>query len=242
MPAPSLNRGILILLAPNAKDANISQTNSYFVFQYNPEKLIHTFNQGLPIALSEHSEATSCPVELFNLTFDLDSLDLEPLDQNQISTDLGIHPALAILESMMQPQTISGQKVLPIVVLRWGANRSVPVRIVSMNVEEKTFDQKLNPTRATVELTLRVLSASEVVNSSGARSVYANHQSVQVALADKYRIQTGQGSFAGTVSGAGITSITASSAPLRSLVAEKSAVTKNKANAKKATNTQKARS
>ncbi len=232
MPAPNLNRGVLILLAPNAKDANINQSNSYFVFQYNPEKLLHTFNHGMPQALTGTSEVSGPTVEIFNLTFDLDSLDLEPPNQNQISKDLGIHPSLAILESMMLPQIVGGQTVLPIVIFKWGANRTVPVRVVSMNVEEKTFDQTLNPTRATITLAIKVLSASEVKNSTGARSILTSHQIMQATLADKYRMQTGQGSFAETVSGAEADAIGAGSATNRSSAAKAGSVAKAKSKTK----------
>jgi hypothetical protein len=204
VPTPSLNRGLLILLAPNTKDANISSANTYFVFQYNPEKLLHTVNQATSQAALGNSttEVAGPPVELFNLTFDLDSSDLDPPNQNQIADELGIHPALAMLELMMQPQTINDQIILPTAVFRWGANRSVAVRVVNLSVEEKTFDQILNPIRATVTLTLRVLNASEVTNSVGARNVYTSHQNQRGTLVGKYRTQTGQAFPGGAVSGA----------------------------------------
>jgi hypothetical protein len=204
MPSPSLNRGVLILLAPNAKDANISSTNTYFVFQYNPEKLLHTINQATSQVASGNSttEVAGPPVELFNLTFDLDSLDLDPPNQNQIADELGIHPALAMLESMMQPQTVNGQIIMPTAVFKWGANRLVAVRVVNISVEEKTFNQTLNPTRATVTLSLRALNASEVTNSVGARNTYTSHLKQRETLVDKYRTQTGQAFPGGAVSGA----------------------------------------
>jgi hypothetical protein len=202
VPTPSLNRGVLILLAPNAKDPNLSAPNTYLVFQYNPEKLLHTLNPATSQTPSGPTEVTGPPVEYFNLTFDLDSLDLDPPNQNQIADTLGIHPSLAILESMMQPQTVSGQIVMPIVVFKWGSKRVVAVRVVSMNVEEKTFDQILNPTRATVTLILRVLNASEVGNNTGARNICASHTGEQAILVDAYRTQTGQTSPTGAPSSA----------------------------------------
>jgi hypothetical protein len=214
---PSINRGILILLAPNAKDANISSTNPYFAFQYNPEKLLHTFNQATTQAASGNStsDMAGSPVEEFNLTFDLDSLDLDPPNQNQIADTLGVHPALAMLELMMQPQTVANQPVMPIAVFKWGAKRAVPVRVTNINVEEKTFDQTLNPTRATVTLTLRVLNASELGNNTGAKSVYANHREIVTTLADAYRTQTGQPPSGGAVTGAsGVTGDWSAIAPM----------------------------
>jgi len=190
---PSINRGTLILLAPNATDASISSKNVFFVFQYNPEKLLYTFNQTLPYALGANTtDPQGPPTELFNLTFELDSVDVDPSTQNQSSADLGLHPALAMLELMMQPQVVGKQTSMPIVVFKWGAKRSVAVRFVSMSVEEKSFDVTLNPTRATVSLTLRVLDATEINNNPGARAVCLNHQNMSATLVDAYKLQTGQ--------------------------------------------------
>ncbi len=202
---PNINRGTLILLAPNAKDANISSTNIYFVFQYNPEKLIHTFNPALPNAVANPpGDPQSAPSEFFNLTFELDNVDTDPPNQNQNSTGLGLHPALAMLELMMQPQVGGKQSSLPIVVFKWGAKRTVPVHVVSMSVEEKLFDITLNPTRATVNLTLRVLNAAEININPGARNVFANHQNTQTSLVDSYKLQTGQGSTVGGIGATGL--------------------------------------
>ncbi len=190
---PSINRGTLILLAPNAADAAISSKNVFFVFQYNPEKLIHTFNQGMPNALAASTADQQCPTsEFFNLTFELDSVDVDGASQNRSSANLGLHPALAMLELMMQLQVVGKQTFMPIVVFQWGGKRSVPVRFVSMTVEEKSFDVTLSPTRATVSLTLRVLDATEVNNNPGARNVLLNHQNVRATLVDAYKLQTKQ--------------------------------------------------
>ncbi len=200
---PNIHRGTLILLAPNAADASISSKNIYFVFQYNPEKLIHTFNQSMPSTLASNSTDSQLPInELYNLTFELDSLDADSVSQNQSSTDLGLHPTLAMLEMMMRPQVVGKQKSLPIVVFKWGAKRSVAVRFISMNVEEKSFDVTLNPTRATVSLTLRVLDAAETADNIGAKNICLVHNNVLATLVDAYKFQTSQASVqAGSVLG-----------------------------------------
>jgi hypothetical protein len=208
---PNNSRGTLILLASNAKDANISASNVYFTFQYNPEKLLHTFNQANPNAAANTStDQPVVPSEFFNLSFELDSVDLDPPSQNQSSADLGLHPALAMLEIMMQPQVVGKQTYLPIVVFKWGTKRSVPVRLVGMSVEEKSFDVTLNPTRATVNLSLRVLDAAEVNNNLGARSVYLSHQNTQASLVGAYELQTGQGTVMGASGAVGLSGSAAS--------------------------------
>jgi Contractile injection system tube protein len=202
---PNTSRGTLILLAPNAKDANISASNVYFTFQYNPEKLIHTFNQANPNAAANTStDQQAVPSEFFNLTFELDSIDIDPSSQDQSSANLGLHPALAMLELMIQPQVVGKQTFLPIVVFKWGAKRSVAVRLVGMSVEEKSFDEILNPTRATVTLTLRVLDATEINNNQGARNVYSSHQNTRASLVGAYVLQTGQGTVMGASGASGL--------------------------------------
>ncbi len=209
---PNSHKGTLVLLAPNAKDANFGGGNSYFVFQYNPEKLLHTFN---PPTVSAANTTVNPQIQLqeyFNITFELDSTDLDPQDQNQTATDLGIHPSLAMLELMMQPQNAGNQKLAPIVVFNWGTKRSVAVHVVSMSVEEQEFDMGLHPVRATANLTLRVLDASEVGNNTGARTVCTGHQSTRATLADAYKIQTGQGGVGGVTGASAAASATSGSA------------------------------
>jgi hypothetical protein len=190
---PSINKGTLILLAPNATDSAISSKNIFFVFQYNPEKLLHSFNQAIPSTLGANTaDSQGLLAEFFNLTFELDGADNDPSSQHQSSADFGLHPTLAMLELMMQPQVVGRQKSMPIVVFKWGAKRSVAVQFVGMSIEEKSFDVTLNPTRATVSLTLRVLDATEVNNSPGARTVCLNHQKMRATLVDAYELQTGQ--------------------------------------------------
>ena len=191
---PSLNRGTLILLAPNAKDSTISTSNTFFAFQYNPEKILHTFNQAASSALATNTstDVQGPPYELFNLTFELDSTETDPSSQNQSSAGFGLHPALAMLELMMQPQIVGKQTSLPIVVFRWGSKRTVAVRFLGMSIDEQSFDITLNPTRASVSVVLRVLNASEINNNSGARDVCSSHENVRATLVDMYKLQTGQ--------------------------------------------------
>ena len=184
---PNLNKGTLILLAPNATEPAVSSKNVYFAFQYNPEKLLHTFNP------PEKNIESQCPaLEYFYLTFELDSIEIDASPQTKTPTQFGLHPALAMLESMTQPQEGSSQTALPIALFRWGEKRLVPVSVVSMSVEEKSFDLVLNPTRAAVSLTLKVLSAKEVDNNQAARKIFQTHQNDRKSLIEIYKSQTGQ--------------------------------------------------
>jgi hypothetical protein len=191
---PSLNRGTLILLAPDATEPTIiaGTKNVYFTFQFNPEKLLHTFNPAIQPASAKETETQCPPAEFFNLTFELDSVDMEQSIKKSIAPDFGLHPALAMLELMMQPQPKDKQTVMPVVVFRWGQKRQIPVYLVSMSVEEKTFDQTLNPTRASVTVILRVLSASEVKDNQAAKKALATHQYDRSTLVELYKAETDQ--------------------------------------------------
>jgi len=196
---PNFSKGTLILLAPNATEPVVSSKNIYFAFQYNPEKLLHTFNP------PEKNAESQCPaLEYFNLSFELDSIEVDASPQSQTPSPYGLHPALAMLESMMQPQDGGNQTTLPIAVFRWGEKRLMPVNVVGMSVEEKSFDPILNPTRATVSLTLKVLSAKEVDSNQAARKVFQTHQNDRKSLIDAYKAQTLQtpASTASTVAAA----------------------------------------
>jgi hypothetical protein len=184
---PTLNKGTLILLASNATEADVSSKNIHFAFQYNPEKLLHTFNPP-----EKNAEYQCPPLEYFNISFELDSIEVDALPQTKTPTQFGLHPALAMLETMTQPQEGGSQTALPIVVFKWGEKRLVPVSVVSISIEEKSFDLTLNPTRATVNLTLKVLSAKEVDSNQAARKVLQTHQNDRKILVETYKSQTGQ--------------------------------------------------
>lgn len=81
---------------------------------------------------------------------------------------LGLLPELAVLESLAHPSKITRAKSKkkkakrkpmrvewPTVVLVWG-NRSFPVRVTSVNVNELLHDRSLVPIRAEVELSMEL--------------------------------------------------------------------------------------
>jgi len=84
----------------------------------------------------------------FRLQFDAtDAL----ADRDPLSTEVGIHPQVAVLERLLRPPTDDG-----VTLFAWGS-RAVPVTVTELAVNETMFDTALNPIRADVEVTLRVL-------------------------------------------------------------------------------------
>lgn len=150
--------------------------------QYNPESVTRTLAvQAAGATSGDHSQALrlkGVAVETMRVEVVLDATDrLEHPDQNQDTVSYGIHPQLAALEVLVQPQ--SGALVandamasaglleilpieVPLTLFVWSAQRVVPVRITEMSITEEAFDAALNPILAKVNLTLRVLSVDDL--------------------------------------------------------------------------------
>ncbi|MEE6179641.1 hypothetical protein [Mycobacterium sp. 050134] len=52
--------------------------------------------------------------------------------------------------------------VLNIVLFVWGPGRIVPVRVTALTIHEKLYDELLNPTKAEVQITLKVLTSDDL--------------------------------------------------------------------------------
>ncbi len=80
------------------------------------------------------------------------------------------------------------KSVLPVVLFVWGPGRIVPVRITSLSITEKLYDELLNPTHADAQLTLQVLTPQELGALTGvlgqvAKVAYTYSQGLRQALA-----------------------------------------------------------
>lgn len=94
-------------------------------------------------------------------------------DGDFIAQKFGIAPQLSTLELMMQPigqslieelinsflegYSFTGGIKLPIILFVWGRKKILPVNITSMDITEKEFSANLDPTRATVTVSLDVI-------------------------------------------------------------------------------------
>lgn len=137
------------------------------------------------------------PGEEFSFTIAMDAND-EIANQGPgaaIAQVSGIYSRLAALEMLLYPASTAGsgllgkvsaaissalggqsagatstvpQSVLPVVLFIWGAERIVPVRVKGLTITEKLYDATLNPTHAEAQLTLRVLTPTEL-NSAKAQ-------------------------------------------------------------------------
>jgi hypothetical protein len=168
--------------------------------QYNPARLTRSFELktvGDQAGRSEALRLTGPPVETISMEAVIDATDaLERGDAAAGSTGIASHlAALELLASPESAQLLESDRqaqrgVLevfpmqqPLTLLVWGKNRVVPVRIGDLSVTEEAFDPALNPTRATVSLSLRVLTVDDLGFEAKGGQIFLNHLVVKEQLA-----------------------------------------------------------
>lgn len=174
--SPRLTRAGLVLIAPDS-----GALERIITLQYAAETLSRSFeiqaiadepNRSQPLRL------TGPAVETITLEAELDATDqLELPDRNPEVVEAGLFPVLSALEIMLHPSTaqLERQKAqgaagsfqitpaeTPLALFVWSARRVVPVRLTGLSITEEFFDPALNPIRAKVNLTLRVLSVEDL--------------------------------------------------------------------------------
>ena len=144
------------------------------VFQYNPSEVTRSVQARTASGggRGDAQQTDGPPSESISLTVEIDAADQLETD-NSIAVAVGLHPALAALESLMYPAfptvvanqtlaTIGSAAILsepvPLSLLIWGATRILPVRVGSLSITEQEFDPQLNPIRASAQINLTVLT------------------------------------------------------------------------------------
>jgi hypothetical protein len=155
------------------------------IFQYNPETIEHSWSQpeasggggankggtqSNPMAISGD------PGESFSFSLVMDASD-QIAEGNPIALVSGVYTRLAALEMLLFPADFSDsliggssggdgqsvpQLVLPTAIFIWGPARILPVRLTSLSITEKLFDELLNPVHAEAKIQLRVLTDKEL--------------------------------------------------------------------------------
>jgi hypothetical protein len=165
--------------------------------QYNPDTLSRTL-QARSVAAEggdrlEALRLTGPPIETIKLDAEIDATDqLEHADKNPTTVQYGIQPQLAALEMLVYPSssqivnednlaqagTIEVAPVeAPLALFVWSATRIVPVRVTDFSITEEAFDVNLNPIRAKVGLSMRVLNVNDLQFDEKGNSIFmAYHQ------------------------------------------------------------------
>jgi hypothetical protein len=185
-------------------------------FQYNPEQMKRTLEKKAVESKSGGSQpskedvlrAAGPPSESIQLTVILDAADqLSEPDRNQTVVENGLYPILSTLEMLLYPPTSLVRDIeaqagqgqaqispadLPLVLLVWGKTRVVPVLLSSFSISEEAFDVNLNPIRAKVDLSLKVLSYLELKKDTIGYDSYISYQRNKEQQAGKFQSDSRQ--------------------------------------------------
>ena len=156
-------------------------------FQYNPETLVRRLDAGsantsgtvvgsvvagaAAASAAAHAVAAAAPItssspaEFVSFTLALDATDkLERGDA--VTQQNGLLPMISSLELLLYPQ--------PNTLALWvsGNKRIVPVRINELLFNEQAFDPLLNPIRAEVTVSLKVLKDADLPPGSHGRALW----------------------------------------------------------------------
>lgn len=196
--SPKLIKGGIVLI-----DATSGQVKLVITLQYNPDTLTRTLQSK---TLGEGKQAqplrlTGPATETIKLDAEIDATDrLEFPDNNPDTVRHGIAPDLAVLESLLHPQSahlISNNELAaagtleiapmesPLPLFVWGAGRIVPVKVTDLSITEDAFDAVLNPIRAKVSLGFQVLSVDDLGFDHKGGSLFMNYLQAKEALARK---------------------------------------------------------
>ncbi|KAF0094314.1 MAG: hypothetical protein E1N59_2030 [Puniceicoccaceae bacterium 5H] len=202
--SPRLLKGGLVVL-----DAGSGTVSRIISLQYNPDTLTRQLQVQGAGENGERSEALRLkgpPVETLRLEVEIDATDqLEfPRDHPQ-TLEHGIQPQLSALETLVFPASSTLQQnnglaaaglieilpaQAPLTVFVWSKSRVMPVRLAEFSITEEAFDAALNPIRAKISLSLRVLNVNDVGFTHRAGSLYMSYQQQKEQLARLH--QSGQ--------------------------------------------------
>jgi hypothetical protein len=193
--SPKVMKGAIIGLDPANPLASV------IIFQYNPDALTRTLTaQTAGSDNADKGEALRLkgpPKETIKLDVEIDAADqLEKADP--LATSLGLYPTLASLEMLLYPKsalTIANEVLAaagiieiippeaPMTLFVWGPKRTLPVRLTEFTITEEAFDSNLNPIRAKVGLSLRVLNYQDLGLLSVGGALFMAHQVAKEVMA-----------------------------------------------------------
>jgi hypothetical protein len=196
--SPKLTKGGIVLI-----DARSGTVKLVITLQYNPDSLTRTLQAK---TLGEGSQSqplrlTGPATETLKLDAEIDATDrLELPDRNPQTVRHGIQPELAVLESLVHPQSghlIANNELAdsgtleiapmesPLPLFVWGSSRIVPVKVTDLSITEEAFDAALNPIRAKVSLGFQVLSVDDLGFDHKGGNLFMSYLKAKEALARK---------------------------------------------------------
>lgn len=159
------------------------------IFQYNPDEVSRSLRASTASGggRGESGRAAGPPEETLTFTVEIDAVDQLEHPAGNNASQLGLHPAIAALESLMYPafamvaaneaMALGGMGLIaaeqaPLSLLIWGRHRVLPVRVESLSIKEQAFDVNLNPIRISADLSLKVQTYRDMEISNPGYWVY----------------------------------------------------------------------
>ena len=196
--SPKLVKGGIVLV-----DSVSGAVRRLIALQYNADTLTRTLQAqagaGEGGNRSEPLRLKGPPVETIKFEAEVDATDqLEFPDRHPNAVAAGVGPQLAALETIVYPssESLQSNRMLaaigtleiapletPLALFVWSKRRVVPVRITDFSITEEAFDVALNPIRAKVSLTLRVLSVDDLGFNHRGGNIYMAYQKSKETLA-----------------------------------------------------------
>lgn len=194
---PRLVKGAILVLEPNT---GIPLHTIHL--QYNPETIRRSLQ---PQSVGDQPDRTEVlrlkgpPIETISCDVEIDATD-QLWQQDPTTMRVGIAPQLSMLELLVYPSSsvLIANEVLSLVgiieilpmfsnltVFAWGTNRVTPVRLTGIEITEEAFDPQLNPIRAKVSLSMRVLNVNDVGFLSPAGALYMAYQIGKESMAQQ---------------------------------------------------------
>ena len=173
---------------------------SLVVFQYNPEQVtrtIHPLIAGTDAEKGDVLRLRGPAQETIRMDGELDATDQLETGVG-LATLTGILPQLAALETMVYPkaavaivnEVLSALGMIeliptpmPLTILVWNQFRVLPVMLQDLTITEDAFDTRLNPIRAKIGLSLRVLTYTDLGLLSPGGALFLAHQLAKERLA-----------------------------------------------------------
>lgn len=115
----------------------------------------------------------------------------------------GIAPEVAAIEELLYPAQTEAEKTSdgkgavsparprPTVLLVWGSDRILPVRIASLKIDESVYNAELYPVRAEIEASLEVLGEAEGLSHKGVKAALDHTNQARRRLAGLYYKNSG---------------------------------------------------
>ncbi|HWQ49766.1 MAG TPA: hypothetical protein VN414_12670 [Methanosarcina sp.] len=196
--SPRLVKGAIVVYDDKNKPTSIIR------FQFNPDTLSRSLQaqtSGEGGAQADVLRLKGPPIETIKLEAEIDATDqLEVGDRSAVN--MGVYPLLSALELLIYPDSglVQDNEALlekgsieiippeaPLTLFIWGSNRVVPVRLTGFDITEEAYDMNLNPIRAKVSLSLRVLSYNDLSKTHPGYYIFKTHHKNKETMAKNGR-------------------------------------------------------